>query len=123
MKKHLIQFSLTCALFALPLCTLTGQSSNASPTTITGEITDSICAPNGSHTAVMNKNPSMGRDNATCAKKCAQMGGKYVLYDPATKKIYALDNQEKAAALAGQQVKVTGPVAGNSITVTAINPA
>jgi hypothetical protein len=126
MRQRLIRFSFTCALLALPVCALSGHSGNSSPNSspaVTGEITDSICAPNGSHTAVMDKNPTMGRDNATCVKKCIQLGAQYVLYDPATKKVYTLDNQAQAAALAGHQVKVTGSLAGNNITVTSINPA
>ena len=35
-----------------------------------------------------------------CTQKCVQLGGKYVLFDPATKAAYQLDNQEKAAAFA-----------------------
>lgn len=123
MKQRLIRFSFTCALLALPLSVVVGQSGSASPSTITGEITDSICAPNGSHTAVMQMNPTMGRDNESCAKKCAQMGARYVLYDSATKKVYTLDDQAKAAALAGHEVRVTGSIIGSGIVVTSIAAA
>jgi hypothetical protein len=36
------------------------------------------------------------------------MGGKFVLYDAATKATYMLDDQEKPKEFAGQKVKVTG---------------
>ena len=35
-------------------------------------------------------------------------GAKYVLYNPSTKTVYELDNQEKPKDLAGQKVKVEG---------------
>jgi hypothetical protein len=36
------------------------------------------------------------------------MGGKYVLYDPATKMSYRVDDQQKSAVYAGQRVSVKG---------------
>jgi hypothetical protein len=121
MTNRLTQFLLTGAMLVLPFFTMSGQSNSS--TTITGEITDSMCAQNGSHAVMMQKNPSMGHDSESCAKKCAQMGAQYVLFDAAKKKIYTLDDQTKAAALAGHQVKITGSVSGSSIKVSSIDPA
>jgi len=111
-------------IFALLSLPLRAQSSNpASPAgTFTGQIMDSICAPAGSHAAMMGKNASMGRDAETCTKQCARLGGKYVLYDPATKKVYALDNQTQAGSFAGREVRVTGTLAGENIQVANIAP-
>lgn len=82
--------------------------------TFTGEIMDSQCAKNGSH-AMMLKKEGMGDKNpndpmvkAMCTKNCVKMGGKYVLYNAATKKTYQLDDQTKPEQFAGQNVKVTG---------------
>ena len=84
-------------LFVLFLLTLLVSAQSPNPgnpaRTFTGEITDSICAPSGSHTAMMGKDPSMGDDKDTCTKQCARLVGKYVLYDPSTKEVFSLDNQ------------------------------
>ncbi len=59
--------------------------------------------------------------HASCAKKCVEGGsGKYALYTPGDKKIYVLEPGEKAAEFSGKQVKVTGKLAGETITVTTI---
>ncbi len=107
-------------LLALPawMWTMSGRSSQASPKTFTGEVTDTICAKTGTHDAMMAKMPSMGRDKATCTKQCAQIGAKYVLYDEASKAVYSLDDQGKAQTLAGHKVRVEGTLAGDQIKVT-----
>ena len=45
------------------------------------------------------------------------VGGKYALFDPATKTAYQLDNQEKAAAFAGRKVSVKGMLDAASKTI------
>ncbi len=109
------------ALLALPLWALSGQSVDASPKGFTGEVTDTMCAPSGSHTSMMAKMPAMGRDAATCTKKCAEIGAKYVLMDESTKTVYQLDDQAKAAQFVGHRVRVTGTLVGTLIKVTAVN--
>jgi hypothetical protein len=49
----------------------------------------------------------------------------YVLYNPATKKIYRLSDQEQAADFAAKKVKVKGSLdsATQVITVRSIQPA
>ena len=93
-----------------------------------GEIMDSQCAMNRSH-AEMLKKEGMGDKDANdpmakkmCTENCIKMGGKYVLYDSAAKKVYQLDDQTKPQQFAGQNVKVTGTVdkAGETIHVTNI---
>jgi len=44
------------------------------------------------------------------------------LYNPADKKVYVLDPQDKAAAHSGHHVKVQGTVDGETIKVTSIEP-
>ena len=76
----------------------------------TGWITDTHCGAKG--------------DNAKhgdCAKKCVEgQSAKYALYNPADKKVYVLDPQDKATGHAGHHVKVTGTVEGDTIKVKSI---
>jgi hypothetical protein len=76
----------------------------------------------------MEKEHKMAAGQASdtaCAKACVKNGAQYVLYNPATKKTYALDDQTKPADFAGQRVTVNGKLdsAGNSIQVDSIKPA
>jgi hypothetical protein len=57
------------------------------------------------------------KDAKQCTQKCAQLGGKYMLFDPATKAAYQLDNQEKTAAFAGRKVSVKGTLDAASKTI------
>lgn len=84
------------------------QSSHKSATAkvFSGEITDSPCAQMGSHAAMMN--PEGAKNARECTISCVRMGGKYVLYNGASKTTYRLDDQEKPKDFAGQKVKVTG---------------
>jgi len=51
------------------------------PQTYKGEIIDSQCAALGGH-QVMAK---QGESEKDCTNRCVTMGGRYTLYDPATK--------------------------------------
>jgi hypothetical protein len=86
----------------------------------TGEIMDSPCAGMHSHERMMKGVDA--KDARECSQKCARMGMKYVLYDPATKAIYQVDDQGKAAAFAGQKVTIKGTVdaAGKALHVESI---
>lgn len=94
----------------------------------TGEIMDSMCAASGSHAAMLkmngmgNMNPDDPKAKAMCTIECVKKGGKYVLYNAATKKTYQLDDQTKPEQFAGQNVKVTGALdkSNNTIHVTNI---
>jgi hypothetical protein len=72
--------------------------------TFTGEIMDSQCAALGGHQIMEQK----GESPKDCTNRCVNMGGKYTLFDPATKTAYQLDDQKKSAAFAGAKVAVTG---------------
>lgn len=82
--------------------------------TFTGDIMDSGCAKNGSHAQMekMHKMPPSsaltGNEAKMCTDACVKMGSQYVLYNPATKTVYQLDDQTKPADFAGQRVRVTG---------------
>ena len=93
-----------------------------------GEIMDSQCAMNASHAEMLkkegmgDKDPNDSMVKAMCTKNCVKMGGKYVLYDAASKKVYQLDDQTKPEQFAGQNVKVTGTLDKDNIHVTDIAP-
>ncbi len=98
--------------------------------TFTGEIYDSQCAKEGSHAKMMAKEGMAGKENdpvgrAMCTKNCVKMGGKYVLFNTAQKTVYELDDQQKPADFAGQNVKVKGTYdkAKKTIHVTSIEAA
>ncbi len=112
----------------LALCLLTfplwaAPSNQGSSQVFTGEISDALCAKDGSHDKMMDEMKSMGRDKPSCARKCAQLGSKYVLLDPAKKTIYSLDDQDKAESFAGRKVTVKGALEKNRIKVSDIEAA
>ncbi len=69
-----------------------------------------------------DKDPNDAMVKKMCTENCAKMGGKYVLYDAASKKVYQLDDQAKPQQFAGQNVKVTGTLSKDTIHVTNIEP-
>jgi len=97
----------------------TGQSDSQ---VFTGEIMDSLCAKDGTHDKMMDQMKSMGRDKVTCTRKCIELGAKYVLFDPAKKTFYDLNDQDKAAAFAGRKVQVKGAMDKKKIKVASIEP-
>jgi hypothetical protein len=69
--------------------------------TFTGEITDSLCAEG--HYVHILKNAK------TCILACVRSeAAQFVLYNPATRHIYKLDDQQKPEAFAGQEVTILG---------------
>jgi hypothetical protein len=99
--------------------------------TFTGEIMDSQCAKNTSH-AMMLKKEGMGDKDPNdpmvkkmCTQNCVKMGGKYVLYSATKKTVYELDDQQKPAEFAGQNVKIAGNYdkATKTVHVTSIQAA
>jgi hypothetical protein len=105
------------ALLASSLVAALGQSGEMTPKIVRGEVTDTICVKSGSHDQMMAKMPMMGSDKATCTRRCAEMGGKYVLYDEVNKKIYNLDDQARVSTFAGQRVRIAGIVERSNIRV------
>jgi hypothetical protein len=118
---HMTKTALFVTALVMAAAGVFAQSSSSR--TFTGEIMDSNCAKMGSHTAMMKEHNIPNA--ATCTKGCVQAGAKYVLYNPATKTTYELDNQSKPAAFAGQEVKVNGKLdaATDTIHVDSISPA
>lgn len=73
--------------------------------TYLGIISDGQCAAKGSHAEVMKK--ASVNSAANCVKGCARRYG-YVLYNPSSRKIYKLTDQELARDYPNQRVKVKG---------------
>ena len=87
------------------------------------QIMDSFCAEDGHHIGVVKGNLNTSRQG--CTVTCVKLGGaKFVLYNPNSKRVYKLDNQEQPEAFAGQKVIVTGTYDQETTTirVTRIRP-
>lgn len=114
MKKFIIGFiasaPLLTALFTVSLAAQKAQI-------FTGEIMDQQCALLGGHSAMMNQ----GESAKDCANRCVSIGGKYVLFDGASKTVYQLDDQKKAQSFAGAKVKITGTYDTSSKTIHVAN--
>ena len=105
MKK----FGLLCSAVLMSAALSFGA---ANKQTFTGAISDSMCGP--SHMM-----PGSAKD---CTLKCVENGSKFVLVDP-NGKVYQLSDQTKPRAFAGQNVKITGTLSGDTITVSSIAAA
>ncbi len=68
------------------------------------------------------KHATASDEAAACIAKCVSGGAKYTLVSHG--KVYQLDPQDKVSAdLAGKNVKVTGTMSGDTITVTSVEAA
>ena len=114
MKRAAIALcALVLALAALPLLADHHASEGtASAGSWTGYFTDSHCGAKG----------ASAKHTKECVSKCLADGGKLVFYNSGDQKLYNLD--EKGAKMGldhiGKEVKVTGSVAGDTITVEKI---
>jgi hypothetical protein len=85
----------------------------AAPKTYTGVITDTMC---GKDHAMMNIKP-----DAKCVAECVKSGSKYALLEGSN--VYELSDQKTPEKFAGQKVKVTGTLDGQTIQVKSISAA
>ena len=85
----------------------------AAPKTFTGVITDTMC---GKDHAMMNVKP-----DSKCVTDCVKAGSKYALLDGSN--VYELSDQKAPEKFAGQKVKVTGTLDGQTIQVKSISAA
>jgi uncharacterized protein DUF5818 len=110
---------------ALVASTILLGAAYASPKdqTFSGMITDRFCQKANSHEEMMKKHNATNVND--CMVACVKAGGKYVLFDAATKTIYLLDDQQKPEKFVGQKVKITGTYdqATDTLHVTDIQPA
>jgi len=121
MKSRFVRVPLLLSTGLVALQLWAGQLNQSGKQVFTGEVTDTFCAANKSHEEMMNENKTMGREKQTCAQKCAQIGAKYVLLDVSKGTVYQLDDQGKAAAFAGLDVRVVGTLENNQLKIASID--
>src|ERR1700678_2883212 len=121
MKSRFVRvpFLLFTGLLALQLWA--AQLDQNGQQVFTGEISDTWGAKRKSHEEMMNENKAMGREKQTCTQRCAQIRGKYVLLDAAKGAVSQLDDQAKAAAFAGLNVRVVGTLENNQLKIASID--
>ena len=112
-------------LFVITIAVFFSATSFAAETTLTGVISDTMCAM-GHESNIEHAKENSGRTmtNQECTVGCVmRRGQKYVLV--ADGKTYRIENQDHAslATFAAQTVKMTGTLAGDVITVTRIAAA
>ena len=98
--------------YAIAAAGLLGSALIAGPAsqTFTGTITDSMCAK-ADHAGMR-----MGPTDAECTKACIDVhGATYVLYDG--RESYALSDQRRPEAFAGQKVRIVGTLEARSKTI------
>lgn len=83
--------------------------------TYKGQIMDSACAKVGNHDAGYKMTGTHTPKDCTIA--CVNAGSKFVLYNPARKTAYVLDDQSQAKEFAGQNVKVEGTLDRSTHTI------
>jgi hypothetical protein len=121
MKSRFVRVLLLLSTVLVALQLWAGQLNQSGQQVFTGEVTDTFCAKSKSHEEMMNENKTMGRDKQTCTQRCAQIGAKYVLLDASKGTVYQLDDQAKAAAFAGTEVRVVGTLENNQLKIVSIN--
>jgi hypothetical protein len=82
-----------------------------------GFLTDTECGPNH---APMRAKGDMGASDKECTLKCVEKGATFGFVDAERKHFFQLDDQQKARPFAGEKVRVTGRIEGDSILVTSI---
>jgi hypothetical protein len=104
-NKLALVLTLTAGMF--------GSYAVAAPQTFTGRLTDNMCT---------KKHMMPGKSDAECVRECVKDGGHYVLVS-GSKTLNLTGDQKRLNDLAGQNVKVTGELKGDTIAVSTISPA
>jgi hypothetical protein len=98
-------------LAALTALALTFAISSAFAETLTGWVSDAMCAA--------DPHKVSSADHAACAQKCIKSGEKPVLVvDDA--KVYTITNPKILIPHAGEKVTVEGTLNGSALTVTSV---
>ena len=113
MNPRLRVWALAALMFTFGVVFSHAADKKASAKTLTGTVTDSICGA---------KHMMPGTSAADCTRACVKQGSSYALV--VGKEVYTLKgDKDQLNKLAGEQVKVTGTVTGNTIEATSIEPA
>ena len=91
---------------------------SAADKTLSGQISDSQCG--ASHAKMMEMHKDAKMTDRDCTLACVKNGGKYIFVSNG--KVYNIANQDFAALQehAGENVRLTGAVSGDTITVSKI---
>jgi hypothetical protein len=101
---------LTAAQMQMPSSEAKPDKSSATPKTLTGIVSDSMC---GAHHMAKDKSP------AECARMCMKQGMKYALV--VGSRVYTLGGHEaELDKLAGEKVTVKGEVTGETVAVQSV---
>lgn len=85
-----------------------------------GEITDSDCAHNAPHQPFIDRTKSRVTEKRRCTIQCVERGERIVLLDATRRRVYKLNDEEKAFPFAGQKVRITGTLHNNEISIATI---
>lgn len=109
--KNLVQ-----GLFVASLAAGLSSLAPAATMTMNGTISDSMCG--ASHAKMIASHPNMTAHD--CTLGCVKAGAKYVFVSQG--KVYQIANQDLAALMknAGEPVRLTGDVNGDTITVSKV---
>jgi hypothetical protein len=98
------------ALIVVTLAAVAAWAAPPGKSTLTGVITDSMCA-DGDHSHM-----KMGPTDAECTKACVDIhGAMYVLYDG--KQTYTLSDQKTPEKFAGKKVTIVGTLNAKTKTI------
>jgi hypothetical protein len=103
-----------------PASVLLPAGAAASDQVFVGFITDTECGPNH---APMRAKGDMGADDKECTLKCVAKGATFGFVDAERKHFFQLDDQQKPRPFAGEKVRITGRIDGDSILLTTIDAA
>ena len=126
MKSLGSRFLIVLVLVASPreigMRSLRNQGGSPRMATFVGQIMDSKCGTTGSHEANMKR--LNARDARECTLKCAR-DASFILYDPVSKTVYQLNDQEKPVRFAGEKVRISGLYDdwSQTIAIESIEPA
>jgi hypothetical protein len=102
---------------SLPVCLALAAGDPPTDQVFVGFLTDTECGPNH---APMRAKGDMGANDKECTLKCVEKGATFGFVDAERKHFFQLDDQQKARPFAGEKVRVTGRIEGDSILVTSI---
>jgi hypothetical protein len=95
-----------------------GRSSG--DTAFVGYITDTECGPD--HAPMIAKG-GMGANDRECTYRCVEKGATFGFVDADRRKFFQLDDQVAPRPFAGQKVRITGTISGDTILVNEIAKA
>lgn len=107
MKNNRIALALTLA------AGMAGTYALAVPQTFTGTLTDNMCT---------TKHMIPGKSAAECTRECVKDGGHYVVVS-GSRVLNVTGDQKRFYDLAGQRVRISGELKGDTIAVSSISAA